>query len=113
MLAAAALLALFPLGAAAQNPMPLAGYRVSSWIETDGLPPGTIWALAQDGDGYLWIGTDSGLARFDGERFRTWDELGGAPLPDGAVSALTIAADGSLWVGFGSIARISRIHGRR
>jgi signal transduction histidine kinase/ligand-binding sensor domain-containing protein len=111
MLAAVALLALFPLGAAAQTPMPLAGYRVSSWIETDGLPSGAIWALAQDGAGYLWIGTDSGLARFDGERFRTWDELGGAPLPEGAVGSLTIAADGSLWVGFGRIARISRIHG--
>jgi ligand-binding sensor domain-containing protein len=66
--------------ARASDLMPLSGYRVSSWSEDNGLPAGPIWALAQDGNGFLWIGSDAGLLRFDGVRFRTWHELAGTPL---------------------------------
>src|SRR6478752_8569316 len=88
----------------------LSDYSVTSWSKKDGLPAGTIWALAQDNDGYLWIGADFGLVRFDGVRFVPWDSNGHTPLPQAAVQALHVSRDGSLWVGFsgdGGLGRIS------
>ena len=105
-------LALMPTTVLAQQPSPLGGYRVSSWMEEDGLPPGAIWALAQDQEGFLWIGCDTGLVRFDGVRFRTWQELGGADLPSGPVHALIVARDGSMWAGFTDQPQIARLQGR-
>jgi signal transduction histidine kinase/ligand-binding sensor domain-containing protein len=90
----------------------LSRYTVTSWSARDGLPAGTVWALAQDGNGFLWLGSDAGLLRFDGSRFSTWDSLDGAPLPGSAVRALLARADGSLWVGFDEPGGISRIQGR-
>ena len=83
---------------------PLQGYSLTSWAERDGVPIGPIYALAQDQDGYLWLGTDSGLLRFDGIRFLTAEALGHAGLPTGRVRALLTARDGTLWVGFGPVA---------
>jgi ligand-binding sensor domain-containing protein len=51
---------------------PLADYTLTTWNENDGLPAGRIRAIAQDADGYLWLGTDAGLVRFDGVRFDAW-----------------------------------------
>lgn len=88
----------------------LTGYAATSWAQKDGLPKGTIWAIAQDREGYLWLGLDTGLVRFDGVRFVRWSELSDTPLPSPSVKALLAAADGSLWVGFdvpGGIARIT------
>ena len=48
---------------------PLADYTLTTWNENDGLPAGRIRAIAQDARGYLWLGTDAGLVRFDGIRF--------------------------------------------
>jgi len=56
----------------------LTDYVITSWNNKEGLPPGVVWALAQDADGYLWVGNDAGLFRFDGERFVAWN----APLGD-------------------------------
>jgi ligand-binding sensor domain-containing protein len=101
-----------PAQVRASDLMPLSGYRVSSWSENDGLPSGPIWALTQDENGFLWIGSDAGLLRFDGVRFRTWQELAGSPLPQGAVHTLLVAHDGNLWVGFGEQALVARVRGR-
>jgi ligand-binding sensor domain-containing protein/two-component sensor histidine kinase len=90
----------------------LTEYTVTAWSDRDGLPRGTIWALAQDAQGYLWIGSEHGLVRFDGLRFATWEALGNAPLPNEAVRALCVSRDGSLWVGFGNTAGVARIQGR-
>src|SRR5437667_9430311 len=78
----------------------LSGYSLTSWTDGDGVPLGTVYAIGQDADGYLWIGTDAGLLRFDGVRFTPWEEIGDTPLPKSPVSALWVARDGSLWVGF-------------
>src|SRR5215813_636181 len=51
-------------------------YSLRSWTTRDGLPGHIVRAFAQDREGYLWVGTERGLARFDGFRFVTWD-LGG------------------------------------
>src|SRR5262245_59739394 len=78
---------------------PLADYTLTTCNENDGLPAGRIRAIAQDADGYLWLGTDAGLVRFDGVRFDAWRSLGDARLPVGAVTALLNTRDGALWVG--------------
>lgn len=91
----------------------LDSYSLATWSDKDGLPTGPIRALVQDAEGYLWLGSDSGLVRFDGVRFVPWDELNEAPLPSASVSTLRATRDGSLWVAFGDSGGVSRIsHGR-
>lgn len=48
-------------------------YALDNWTVADGLPQVAVQALAQDGDGYLWVGTQSSIARFDGVRFEAFD----------------------------------------
>ena len=55
-------------------------------------------AIAQTKDGYLWLGTDEGLAQFDGYDFVVFNKENGA-LPSNSVAALLAAQDGSLWIG--------------
>src|SRR5580698_3881912 len=45
------------------------------WQTQQGLPEGSIYAIAQTHDGYLWLGTQAGLIRFDGVRFETNEKL--------------------------------------
>lgn len=82
---------------------------ITSWNEKDGLPPALIGALAQDADGYLWVGTRQGLLRFDGVRFSPWNTFNAAQLPDVWIRSLLAAKDGALWIGFGSEGTIARI----
>jgi len=63
----------------------------------DGLPSAAIHAMAQDRDGFLWLGTESGLYRFDGAGTTRWSLRDG--LPSNWVTALAPAQDGGLWVG--------------
>src|SRR4249919_1289630 len=65
---------------AATIDQPLTGYSLTSWTDGDGVPLGTVYAIGQDADGYLWIGADAGLLRFDGLRFTHWDVLSDADL---------------------------------
>lgn len=90
-------------------------YSIQSWDERHGLPSGRIWAITQDSIGYLWLGTEAGLVRFDGVRFTDWTSDDGTPLPkELSVSSLYSATDGSLWLGFhsGGVGRIQegRLH---
>lgn len=64
-----------------------------------------VTALAQTPDGYLWIGTQSGLSRFDGVRF---DTSIGTRLPSPAIHALFVDPAGDLWIGylFGGVSRL-------
>ena len=83
--------------AAAEPAPPAPPFVVKSWGTLDGLPQNTVTAIAQTPDGYLWLGTRGGLARFDGVRFRNFG------LADG-LQSLTIwrlAEDGrgGLWIG--------------
>ncbi|NKB71882.1 MAG: hypothetical protein GKR89_32805 [Candidatus Latescibacteria bacterium] len=63
----------------------------------DGLLDPWISSLAQDSTGYLWIGSASGLSRFDGERFTHFTSADG--LPEGTVEKLLADRDGYLWIG--------------
>ena len=82
-------------------------FHVQNWRREDGLPDGQITALEQTADGYLWIGTAKGLARFDGLRFKVF-KAGETPgFTDSRISSLTTDHQGTLWVGLldGNIAR--------
>ena len=74
-------------------------YAHTSWRLQDGVFNGIPTAIVQTTDGYLWIGTSSGLMRFDGVRFVPWTPpLKGSVLADGVYS-LGASQDGSLWIG--------------
>jgi len=62
-----------------------------------GLPSGAVICLTQDADGFLWLGTENGLVRYEGGRYRRWTTAEG--LPSNWVGRLVPAPDGSLWVG--------------
>jgi signal transduction histidine kinase/ligand-binding sensor domain-containing protein len=90
----------------------LSDYVVTSWGEKDGLAEGTVWALAQDARGYLWVGSTAGLFRFDGAEFIRIP-LGEAADPSREVRSLHLARDGSLWVGLAGSRGIARLHDGR
>ncbi len=71
----------------------------TAWSEKEGAPGG-ILALAQTQDGYLWLGTDSGLYRFDGVSFEHYKPQSGATFPVGPVYSLLSLPNGDLWIGF-------------
>ncbi|APP77645.1 histidine kinase [Xanthomonas vesicatoria ATCC 35937] len=64
----------------------------------DGLPSNTVNDFAEDRNGYLWLATADGLARFDGRSYRIWRMEDG--LTDNLVWAMGVDADDGLWVGF-------------
>ncbi len=68
-----------------------------SWHREEGLPQNSVRALAQTHDGYLWIGSDDGVARFDGVRFVPFGLREG--LRSGSVRTLFEDANHSLWIG--------------
>lgn len=78
--------------------LPLTQLRLDSWSTGRGYPGGAVRALLADGRGYVWVGGETGLFRFDGERF---DACAGKRLPElgtGGVEALAGGKDGNLWV---------------
>jgi signal transduction histidine kinase/ligand-binding sensor domain-containing protein len=76
----------------------LTQYTRTSWTQEHGLPQDTIRAITQTPDGYLWLGTDEGLARFDGYEFVVFNKTRG-DLPSNSITALAAAQDGTLWIG--------------
>ena len=69
------------------------------WRQSEGLPQDSVIAILQTRDGYLWVGTRAGVARFDGVRFTTFDARHKAQLSENEVWALAEGEEGSLWVG--------------
>jgi len=85
-----------------------AQFGVDSWSGRDGLPEGAVQALAQSGDGYLWIATQSGVATFDGVRF-TRQELPSLATRQNDAKALLEGSDGAIWVSAAD--RLTRLQG--
>jgi signal transduction histidine kinase/ligand-binding sensor domain-containing protein len=75
------------------------GYSIRIWRTEDGLPQNAVTAAVQTRDGYLWFGTHSGLARFDGERFQVFDSANTPELADHRVTSLFEDGRGTLWIG--------------
>jgi signal transduction histidine kinase/ligand-binding sensor domain-containing protein len=65
----------------------------------NGLPQNTVQALAQGGGGFIWLGTEVGLVRFDGNNFVVFDQNSKPALPGGDVTCLLATKNGSLWIG--------------
>ena len=72
-----------------------------SWTFKEGAPE-SVLALAQTADGYLWLGTLTGLFHFDGSRFELFRPDSGDPLPWTDVPALFAPRTGGLWIGYRS-----------
>lgn len=77
------------------------GFLIRIWQTEDGLPQNTVTSITQGSDGYLWVGTYAGLARFDGERFRTYDIVTTPTLGDERISSLFEDSRHTLWIGNG------------
>jgi signal transduction histidine kinase/ligand-binding sensor domain-containing protein len=71
----------------------------TAWTFKDGAPS-DVHALAQTTDGYLWLGSASGLFRFDGIQFQRYQPLGGQNFRQQSVYSLFATPDGGLWVGY-------------
>ncbi|WP_333608210.1 diguanylate cyclase [Arsukibacterium sp.] len=76
-----------------------AGYHQRLWSPQQGLPQTSVLDIAQDADGYLWLATEGGLARFDGERFDVFDGRRSPLFSNPLLRSLLVSSDGSVWVG--------------
>ncbi|MBV9742645.1 MAG: hypothetical protein JO099_02685, partial [Acidobacteriia bacterium] len=86
--------------ASALNPsLDINQYAHSAWTARDGFFKGTMTSIAQTPDGYLWVGTEFGLLRFDGVRSVSWQPPAGQHLPSNSIRSLLAARDGRLWIG--------------
>ena len=76
-------------------------YAHTAWTVREGFAQGPIHSIAQTPDGYLWLGTEAGLLRFDGVRAVPWQPPAGEHLPSNLVKKLLVSRDGTLWIGAG------------
>ena len=97
-------------------------YVLDNWQIPEGLPQTSAQAIARTPDGYLWVGTQEGLARFDGAKFTTFDTENEPSLPNKIISVLFVDKAGRLWIGTrsglatfenGQFKRFERIPGLR
>ena len=84
----------------ALNPaLDVSQYAHTAWRIRDGFARGAIQSIAQTSDGYLWMGTQFGLLRFDGVRSVPWQPPPDQHLPSTDITKLLTARDGTLWIG--------------
>lgn len=74
-------------------------YSIDVWKAEEGLPQNSVQVIVQTRDGYLWMGTQEGLVRFDGVRFSIYDVGNTAELRSNYVRALHEDRSGNLWIG--------------
>ncbi|HEV2454036.1 MAG TPA: two-component regulator propeller domain-containing protein, partial [Verrucomicrobiae bacterium] len=74
-------------------------YIARAWRSDQGLPQSKVTAIVQTRDGYIWLGTYSGLARFDGLDFEVFDENNTPALRNSRITSLFETLDGALWIG--------------
>lgn len=86
------------IGALGAAPRPVTAERlpVARFTQADGLAGDSVHDIYQDRAGFLWIATTTGLSRFDGRRFVTYDTRNG--LPDPSVQRVLETSNGRLWV---------------
>ena len=93
------LLACCPSVSALDPSLDISQYAHTAWKIREGSTKGTIFSMAQTPDGYLWLGTEFGLVRFDGVQAIPWQPPVGEQLPSNWINALLVTDDGVLWVG--------------
>lgn len=89
-----------------------AQYHVDSWTTDDGLPQNVITGIHQTEDGYLWIATLDGLARFDGVRFTIFNKTNTPDIHNNRFTALYPDRQGHLWLGT-EVGTVTRYTGER
>ena len=85
---------------------------IRNWGVDQGLPQGTVYALAQTPDGYVWAATQEGFVRFDGTEFITYDKASSTEIHNNMTYALLTARDGSLYAATNG-GGLVRVQGRR
>jgi len=84
----------------ALNPsLEVSQYAHTSWKIRDGFPKGQITSIAQTPDGYIWLGTEFGLVRFDGVKSVEWQWPPDQQPPSNFIFSLLATSDGTLWIG--------------
>ena len=74
-------------------------YSHKAWNNREGFPRDLIHAIAQTPDGYLWLGTEFGLLKFDGVHAAPWQPPPDQHLPGDKIQSLLVTSDGTLWIG--------------
>ena len=74
-------------------------YAIDVWHNEQGLPQSSVRSVAQTSDGYLWLATEQGLARFDGVRFTVFDQKNTPSLLANEITSLLADPEGALWIG--------------
>ncbi|HMF08317.1 MAG TPA: two-component regulator propeller domain-containing protein, partial [Thermoanaerobaculia bacterium] len=74
-------------------------YGHDVWGVDQGLPQNSVQTILQSHDGYLWLGTEEGLVRFDGVRFVVFDRRTTPGFTDNYISALLEDPQGVIWIG--------------
>ena len=74
-------------------------YIHESWGSEHGLPHNVVTAIARTSDGYMWFGTESGLVRFNGVAFKSFDRYNTPALKNEFVRRLSASRDSVLWIG--------------
>src|SRR5271166_1925107 len=92
------LVVLCPRAPALDPSLDLTQYTHTAWTAPEGLK-GSTRSIVQTPDGYLWVGTEFGLVRFDGVRFVPWSPPLGERLPSPNIMSLLATRDGTLWIG--------------
>jgi signal transduction histidine kinase/ligand-binding sensor domain-containing protein len=93
------LLALCPCAFGLNPALDVSQYAHTAWKLRDGFSQGVIETISQTPDGYLWLGTEFGLIRFDGVRTVAWQPPPDRHLPSDHITKLLSARDGTLWIG--------------
>src|SRR5580698_1794331 len=93
------LLACCPCASALDPSLDINQYAHTAWTVRDGFFKGSIISIVQTPDGYLWLGTEFGLLRFDGVRAVPWQPPASDYLPSSNIRKLLVARDGRLWIG--------------
>src|ERR671916_266824 len=76
----------------------IAEYMRDRWGAEQGFPGAAVYAVTQTADGYLWLGTERGLVRYDGVGFRLYGHADSPLFPTGPIQELMTDADGNLWI---------------
>src|SRR5258708_34568548 len=97
-LAVGMLLAFWRCALALDPALDVSQYAHTAWRTREGFARGEIESIAQTSDGYLWLGTQLGLLRFDGVRAVAWQRPPGGSLPNSHIRSLLGGREGTLWL---------------